>query len=98
MRGAWYRKREREKEKKKGKDKRQISLTLDCLCCFHAELGWNVGLALSQQALHEVGDVTASNGDVLDAAPNHVAVSLSKVYERGCGVRNSFEECYLSNK
>lgn len=40
----------------------------------------NGGLpALSEQVLHELADITPSNGDVLDSRPNYVSFGLIRV-------------------
>ena len=49
---------------------------LDLLGGLERLLRGNVGLTVSQQLLHEVCDVTPSNGDVLDATPDHVPFGL----------------------
>ena len=49
---------------------------LDGLGGLHGLLGRDAGLPLSQQLLDEVGDVAARDGDVLDAAANHIALGL----------------------
>jgi hypothetical protein len=49
-------------------------LLLDRLGRLQRLLGRYAALALLQQALHEVGDVTARDGYVLDAGADHVAV------------------------
>ena len=40
----------------------------------HGVLGGDLGLAVAQQALDKLGDVSAGNGDVLDRAANDVAL------------------------
>lgn len=54
------------------------STTFNSLGSLHAHLWWDVWLSLPQQTLDEVGDVPASDGNVLDAASNDIPVSLEK--------------------
>lgn len=49
---------------------------LDCLRCFHRLFGRNADLAFPQQLLNEERDVTSGDWDVLNAAPDHITLSL----------------------
>lgn len=52
--------------------------TLDGLGSLHAKLWGNVWFSLPQQTLDEVSDIPAGDGDVLDAAPYDISISLKE--------------------
>lgn len=69
-------------------------MLLDVLGHLHAILGRNRVLALAQQLLHKVGDITAGDGNVLDGRAddvafghgNHVRHAVARV-DNGAGER-----------
>ena len=68
---------------------------LDFPCDLHVLLRWNIGefTALAQQVEHELRDVATGDGDVLDGAPDHVALRAGDdVRNTVAGVDNGARE------
>ena len=68
-------------------------LFLDALCNVHGVVRGDGRLALAQQQLNVVGDVTAGDRDVLDARADHVAIGhRNNVRHAVAGVHNGARE------
>ena len=71
---------------------------LDGLCCVQLLGWWDPGFSLSQELEDEISDVSASNGDVLNAAADDVTLGNgNNVGDPITGVNDRTSECSLPN-